>query len=183
MKTVPVRTYYLETRTPPSSPVAPARPDLGVRRVPAPQAPWYRSLYNKVGESWRWLDRARMSDEQLAPLIQHPEVEIYTLFAGKAEAGFAELDRRKDDEVELLYFGLVPEYTGQKLGRYFLDHVLILAWQHRPRRVWLHTCEWDHPAALPMYRKAGFVQYDEKWIDQVIPDDVPEPLPVRPTLA
>ena len=37
---------------------------------------------------------------------------------------------------------------------------------HRPDRVWLHTCDLDHPAALPNYLKAGFEIYDTKVIEQ-----------------
>jgi len=171
MKTVPVKTYYLEMCAPPACLTAAPRNDLAVVRRVEPQAGWYRSLYRAVGGPWRWYDRAQMPDEQLAPLIQHPAVEIYVLLSAQAEAGFAELDCRQQGEIELLYFGLVPACTGQRLGSYYLQRVLQLAWSHQPRRVWLHTCEWDHPAAVALYRKAGFVPYAEGWVDQVVPDD------------
>ena len=31
------------------------------------------------------------------------------------------------------------------------------AWAMGARRVWVHTCSLDHPAALPSYLRAGFV--------------------------
>jgi hypothetical protein len=47
-------------------------------------------------------------------------------------------------------------------GKYFLQWVIDLAWSYRPRRFWLHTCDLDHPAALPNYCKAGFEVYKEE---------------------
>ena len=35
-------------------------------------------------------------------------------------------------------------------------------WSERPKRFWLHTCNLDHPAALKLYQKVGFVLYDEE---------------------
>jgi hypothetical protein len=59
-------------------------------------------------------------------------------------------------------FGLIPEFIGQGLGRYFLQWTIDKAWRSQPRRFWLHTCTQDHPAALPNYLKAGFVAYKEE---------------------
>jgi GNAT superfamily N-acetyltransferase len=111
-----------------------------------------------------------MTDTELAHVIQHPSVEIYSLVVGGTEAGFAELDCRQLGEVELAYFGLLPTFTGQGLGAHFLQRIVALAWAHQPRRVWLHTCEWDHPAARPLYLRAGFVQYAERWVNQIVLD-------------
>jgi hypothetical protein len=36
-------------------------------------------------------------------------------------AGFTELDRRIEGEIELVQFGLTPEFIGQGLRRYFLQ--------------------------------------------------------------
>ena len=36
------------------------------------------------------------------------------------------------------------------------------AWLMEPERVWLHTRSLDHPSALPMYQRAGFVPYDQQ---------------------
>ena len=69
---------------------------------------------------------------------------------------FAELDRRKPGELELVQFGLMAEFIGQGLGKYFLQWTIDRAWGYQPTRLWLHTCTLDHPAALPNYLKAGF---------------------------
>jgi GNAT superfamily N-acetyltransferase len=93
--------------------------------------------------------------------VQHPLNEVHVLHVEGAPAGFAELDRRTDGAIELVQLGLMPEFVGQGLGKYFLQWTIDQAWRYRPRRLWLHTCTLDHPAALPNYRKAGFVVYHE----------------------
>jgi GNAT superfamily N-acetyltransferase len=86
--------------------------------------------------------------------------------ADGAPAGFAELGRRAEGEVELVPFGLLPGFIGQGLGRYFLQWAIDRAWGYRPRRFWLHTDTKDHPAALPNYLKAGFALYREEVKDR-----------------
>ena len=79
------------------------------------------------------------------------------------------LFRSKEDDIELVQFGLMAEFIGQGLGRYFLQWTIAKAWSYKPRRFWLHTCTLDHPAALPNYQKAGFMIYQEETIKREIP--------------
>jgi len=74
------------------------------------------------------------------------------------------LDRRQPGEIELVQFGLMGEFIGQGLGQWFLQWTIDKAWSYQPRRLWLHTCSLDHPAAVPLYTKAGFVQFKEEAI-------------------
>src|SRR5918995_1859877 len=70
--------------------------------------------------------------------------------------GYFELRAHQDDSVEIAYFGLLPDFIGRGWGKYLLTRAVQSAWQQGPRRVWLHTCTLDHPAALPNYLKRGF---------------------------
>jgi GNAT superfamily N-acetyltransferase len=169
MKTVPVKTYYLQMLSRPARGDPPPLAGVEIVRSQEPPVAFYRFLYDLVGRDWRWMDRKRMSDQQLRAVIHDPSVDIYVLYVDGAPAGLGELDRRTAGQIELVYFGLAPEFIGKGLGPWFLDRILNKAWSHDPARVWLHTCEWDHPAALPTYLKAGFVIFDEKAVDHVVP--------------
>lgn len=158
---MPIKTTYLEMFVPPGKTVAAPRDDLLVLRARHPTIAWYRFLYDAVGNRWNWVSRRQLPDAQLAQIIHDPLVEIHVLFADGVPAGFAELDRRVNDEIELKQFGLMAEFIGQGLGRYFLRRVIEMAFGYEPRRFWLHTCTADHPAALPNYLKAGFTIYKE----------------------
>lgn len=183
---------YLEMRAP-SSRIRTRPPLLGmplqIPRLSSPSVPFYRYLYETVGAPWRWYERRSLSDEALGALLGDAALDVIVLYAGGEPAGFAEFARHPGQEVEIAYFGLIPHFIGRGLGRYFLDTVVDMAWTPHPRagrvrRVWLHTCTLDHPAALSLYQKAGFqpVAQDRKRIpDPMRTGRVPPyagPLPV-----
>jgi len=145
-------------------------PELSVKveRLPNITLEQYRFLYNSVGEDYHWVDRNRMADDELRRILSDSGVEIYVLQVGGRTAGLAELDCRDPRDIELAYFGLFPGFIGKGLGKYFLYWTLNKAWSRGPRRVWVHTCDLDHPAALATYLKAGFSVYDRRIIQQVI---------------
>jgi GNAT superfamily N-acetyltransferase len=159
---VKVKVTYLQMFSQPSRVVPPPRDGLTVVHARRPSVAYYRFLYDAVGRPWQWLTRGKMSDEQLAAILQDPRDEVHVLLVEGVPAGFAELDRRTAGEIELVQFGLMTEFIGQGLGKYFLQWTIDRAWGHDPTRLWLHTCTLDHPAALPNYLKAGFAIYREE---------------------
>jgi len=171
MRIVKTKTTYLEMFAPPEKRLAPPRDDVEVVPLDVPTVDYYRFLYNTVGSNWAWYNRLIIPEEELRAIIEHELVDIYVLHVAGNEAGFAELDRRTPGEIELAYFGIFPDFVGKGLGTYLLNWAQHTAWSHQPRRLWLHTCDLDHPAAIPTYQKGGFVIYDEKICDQHIPDD------------
>ena len=77
-------------------------------------------------------------------------------------AGFFELDAAAPSETELAYFGLAPEFIGCGFGPYLLQAAIDRAWSRPIERFWVHTCTFDHPKALGVYQRAGFVVYDRR---------------------
>ena len=159
---------YLEMTAPPTRPTVPAPPGkLALLRAENPPVAFYRYLYDNVGEPWFWIDRRKLDDEALAAILADPLVELYVLYVGGVPAGYVELDRRPEPDINLAYFGLMPEFTGRGLGPWLLNWAVDAAWQHRPRRLTVDTCTLDHPKALAVYQRAGFVPYrqERKTID------------------
>ncbi len=161
MELVDVTVHYLEMMTPSRRTVSAPREGLTVVHVQSPTVPYYRSLYNAVGQDFHWLSRRKLSDEALAAIIGDARDELHVLHVDSTPAGFAELDRRQPHEIELVQFGLLPEFIGQGLGKWFLQWTIDKAWSYEPKRFWLHTCTLDHAAALPNYLKAGFVLFKQ----------------------
>ena len=119
---------YLEMHEPPSqSPTHPPnlKHPVMLTRIMDPTISFYRYLYNVVGEPWLWYERRIMDDEKLRHIIHDDKIEIYCLFVGGVPAGYAELNRHEGVDIELSYFGLVPEFIGKGLGRYFLEAMAI----------------------------------------------------------
>jgi GNAT superfamily N-acetyltransferase len=154
-----VTVTYLQMFARPHRVVPPPREGLAVTHARKPTLAYYRFLYDAVGRDWQWLSRKKLSDAELARIIHDPLDEVHVLSVEGVPAGFAELDRRSPGEIELVQFGLMPEFIGQGLGKYFLQWTIDRAWDYHANRLWLHTCTHDHPNALPNYQKAGFVIY------------------------
>jgi GNAT superfamily N-acetyltransferase len=161
---LPVTITYLEMKEPPtgSAPDLPAGTTM--RRAAQPTVSFYRYLYDTVGEPWLWGDRRRLAPEELLAVIRDPAVEIFVLYVAGVPAGYVELDRRQPPDVEIAYFGLLPEFIGRGLGRLLLAWAVDRAWSSRPARVWLHTCTLDHPRALSVYQRGGFSIYRRETI-------------------
>jgi len=131
-------------------------------RLREPTVRFYRYLYDTVGGPWLWFERRAMAAEDLARDIQDDRVEIYVLNVEGEPAGYAELDRRYPPDIELAYFGLMPDFIGKGLGRYLLTWAVDTAWSHGPQRVWVNTNNLDHPKALPLYQRCGFQPYKQE---------------------
>lgn len=163
---------YLEMTAKPTAATLPhpAR-KIALMRAEKPSVAFYRFLYDTIGEDWLWFERRIVFDADLADIIRHDDVEIYVLYVGGVPAGYGELDRRTAGEIELAYFGLMPDFTGQGLGAYFLRWLVDQAWTYEPDRLWLHTCDLDHPSAFHVYQKAGFAPYQRETISFPDPRD------------
>ena len=96
--------------------------------------------------------------------------------AARHAGRLAELERQ-GDAVELVSFGLLPAFMGRGLGPRLLDAALRRAWALGPRRVWVHTCSLDGPAALHTYQARGLEIYDERTHGQELPAEPLEPWP------
>lgn len=152
---------YLELTSPERfRPAFGAFPDVTVGRVADPTPALYRHCYRTVGEAWRWRDRWDWTDEEIARHLARPEIDLYLAQRGADLLGWYELRRVPDDgSVEIAYFGLFPRAIGRGLGKHLLSHAVRDAWAAGARRVWLHTCTLDHPAAVPNYVARGFAPY------------------------
>lgn len=156
MRAFSVRTY-LEMRQP--SDLQPARvPELPIRieRVTDCPPSFWRFLYTEVGRRYHWFDRLPWTDDQIRDYLGDPAVSLYVMWVTGAPAGYFELRVEPDRAVEIVYFGLIGEFTGRGLGGHMLTEAAKRAWATGATRVWLHTNTLDHPAALPNYLKRGF---------------------------
>jgi len=145
------------------------RPKPGSALVPLQLVPMtdpdpehYRALFRAIGGPWLWFSRLMLEDGDLRAKLTAPGIVLYTVQLRKQDVGMLELDFSVEGEVEISFFGLVPQLTGKGAGSWLMSQALALAWAKKPRRVWLHTCSLDHPRALPFYLKHGFRAYARK---------------------
>jgi GNAT superfamily N-acetyltransferase len=160
MSVEPLVTTYLEMRSPDQ--LRPKRADARFQVREKRNRDWRfnRDLYFRVGEQWDWIDKRPWTDEQWK---EYAAAELQT-FAGHyddALAGYYELRRDREGGIEIAYFGLLPEWIGRGLGGALLTIAIEGAWRMEPNpsRVWVHTCNRDHPQALANYQARGMIVY------------------------
>lgn len=157
MSPTTLRVSYLELTRPPPPP----SDHVGAELIAAEKLTVddYLTLYRQVGEPLRWDQRLKMPRAELVPLLSSIRSQIYVLRDATTQPiGLCEFERTLPD-IELKNFGLIPSAQGRGLGSFLLQTALHAEWQLRPRRIWLHTDNWDHPAAVKLYERAGFVTY------------------------
>lgn len=156
-----------------------------LRQVGAPDLDWSRDLYRRVGEDWLWFSRLRMTDAELAEMIQSPLFEIHALALDGRDEGLLELDFRNVGQCELVSFGVTAKLIGSGAGRWLMNRALELMWSRPVTRVWVHTCSFDHPAALAFYQRSGFRAFrreveisDDPRLDGTVPRSAARHVPI-----
>jgi GNAT superfamily N-acetyltransferase len=145
--------------------LVPARlsnPDFTVREAVERQWQINRSLYQLVGERWAWIDKQCWSDRQWESYVICDQLRTFVASQCGLTVGYYELRRDDAREVEIAYFGLAPDFIGRGFGGALLTDALRRAWAWDARRVWVHTCNLDHPAALQNYKARGMQVYDPR---------------------
>ncbi len=151
-----VTVTFLRMDTPPRWPAPGFLAGVTLERVARPSVAFYRRLYNAVGGPHLWWLRRAMPDEALAAILADKAVSLHVLHRQGEPAGFFELDGRARPDVNLSYFGLMPQAVGHGLGTPFLRAAVDEAFTTSGRGVTVNTCTADHRRALPTYLRIGF---------------------------
>lgn len=175
-------------RTEPSASRKALPRDLALIRVAKPSPSWYRALYRRIGENWLWFSRAVMPEDELATLISSPSTVILVLERNGEAIGLVELDATVAGVAEIVTFGVVPEETGTGAAKVMMEGALAQAFGDGARRIWLHTCTFDHPAAFHFYLRQGFRAFkfaievsDDPRLTGLLPEDAaPHVALIRP---
>ncbi len=150
---------------------------LDVRRAELPCPELNRFFYVAVGSEWWWHERLVWDRDRWATWVDRPELQTWIGYLSGTPVGYFELELQPGDQVELVYFGLLPSFIGRGLGPELLDAAVRRAWDLTTKRVWVHTCTLDHPRALANYLARGFRVYDSVEKMERLPDVKSTPWP------
>jgi predicted metal-dependent phosphoesterase TrpH/GNAT superfamily N-acetyltransferase len=153
---IATRTYLQITSRDQFKPALEKKASARVERIEQCSVDLFRHFYREVGRQYHWTDRLEWTGEQIRQYLDRPEISFWVLFVRDEPAGYFELRRDTAASVEIAYFGLLPAFIGQGLGKYLLSVAVDRAWTFGPQKVWLHTSTLDHPAALRNYLARGF---------------------------
>lgn len=155
-------TYLQMTAAAELKPRRTADPRFAVREATVRQWRVNRFLYSLVGEAWDWTDKLAWSEAQWQEYVGSDAVRTSLAFFDGSIAGYYELRRDGEASVEIVYFGLAPDFIGRGFGAALLTDALERAWAWDAKRVWVHTCTLDHPAAVANYQARGMQIYDRQ---------------------
>jgi GNAT superfamily N-acetyltransferase len=162
---------HLEMRSPADLRAKPApSPDASIVRVPVPLPELNRFLYSAVGGDYFWLQRLPWAYPDWMKYLDRSELQTWLVTVDGVPAGYFELERQQSDDVEIVYFGLLPAFTNRGLGGWALSEAVRRGWELGAKRVWLHTCDLDHAGALPNYLARGFRVFKVETKEEVLPE-------------
>ena len=160
MPKVKVTVTYLELTAPDQLRPAAAVPGFSARLVFPPVPGFNRRCYETIGREWHWRDRLPWSDDDWARWLARPGVRTWEfLHEGRPGVGYAELATDLNGSTEIVYFGLMPGWTGKGMGGAALTEMVRIAWTLPSTRVWLNTCTLDAPMAIVNYEARGFRRF------------------------
>ncbi|MGC4878300.1 GNAT family N-acetyltransferase [Micromonospora sp. DT43] len=139
-------------------------PELLLRRVDGGQ-PLVRATNVQVGSPYGWRSASRTNDEWQELVRCRPLRQYWFITLRDETVGIANVEPQPGGDVEITAFGLLPEHVGRGLGGHALTLTIRQAWDSAAvdspavRRVWLHTCSFDHPNALRNYQRRGLTVY------------------------
>lgn len=97
-----------------------ASSDVVLTEVKQAQYQFNRFLYQLIGEQWQWRDKLNWSAAQWEAMVTDPNHRTWVAYHEGAIIGYFELLREELD-IEILYFGLSPQFIGRGYGRRLLD--------------------------------------------------------------
>ena len=151
--------------------------EIEVKQAEIPSPELNRFFYTTIGGDWYWIDRVPWTYEQWMTYLTRPGHETWVAYVRGTPVGYFELDGESAGHIELAYFGILPQFTGQGIGGYLLTVAVNRAWEKNPARVWLHTSSFDHPQALKHYLARGFRVVKSETCPKELPDHLPGPWP------
>jgi GNAT superfamily N-acetyltransferase len=156
-------TYWLEMCSPGDlRPARVNRPGWRIERMPVALPEFNAFLHTVVGTDYRWGGRSSWGRDEWTAYVRREALATWVAYVGGTPAGYFELERGPQGDVEIKNIGLLPAFIGQGLGGHLLTVAAERAWAPIEEggmgavRVWLHTCTHDHPHALHNYTARGF---------------------------
>ena len=122
-------------------------------------------FYKQIGKNHRWTDRLSWNDNMWVNYVSDKSVNTFVLMYKKNLAGYFErIYNKQSNEFEIAYFGILHEYRNKKFGAYLLSKAIELSFKDGAKRVWVHTCTFDHKNAIKNYLSRGMKIFKEEKI-------------------
>ncbi|NNE79614.1 MAG: GNAT family N-acetyltransferase [Silicimonas sp.] len=162
----------METRPEFDWPHLPLGSTAALLKAEKPPVWWFMTLYDAVGRDYAWEDVHTWEHDKIEDWLRRDHRALFTLLDHGWPQGFFILGDDGDGVVNLEYFGMVPEALGKGLGGWLLKTAILTAWDlPGTRKLTVNTCTLDHPRALALYQKNGFMPVRREECTRVLARD------------
>jgi GNAT superfamily N-acetyltransferase len=156
-----ITTYYLEMKSLSDFKEKQTPKKLAIIEAEIKQFSLNKFLYQLVGGQWQWKDKLVLTDQQWKDYAENTNLRTWVAYYKGSIAGYFELEKQDEGNVQIAYFGLAPAFIGMGFGTELLNQAILSAWNwDGTQRVWVHTCSLDHESALNNYLARGFAVYN-----------------------
>jgi len=131
-------------------------PGLRIERMETKCPEFNKFLHTVVGYDYRWGGKGDWSKDDWYRYVNRDKMETWVAYVSGTPAGYFELEKHPEGDVQILTFGLLPNFIGKGLGGHLLTKAIERAWEMGASKVWVRTCTHDHPHALKNYLARGF---------------------------
>jgi GNAT superfamily N-acetyltransferase len=136
---------------------------FSLRQLSSQDAALHRKLYRAVGTPWLWAGLISKSEADIAAYLAREDILSFVAFDGDTPVALLDLDAAQKDAtetgVEVSYFGFIPSHTGKGAGAWLMAEAVRITAENGANRLWLHSCNFDHPGAVAFYARQGFRIY------------------------
>jgi len=152
---------------------APESDKLSVLEI-APDYDTFRALLNRVGGPWGWPERACYENrDEIEEMLAQADTRLFLFRRSTQTIGFSLVAApllgsalAMPGCIEIEKFGLYPEHTGKKYGRYFLPALFEKLFESHDS-VYLNTRNTNHAGVVPFYESLGMHVFHS----ETLPDD------------
>jgi len=137
-------------------------PQFRIDECTVDQWQFNKFLYQYIGEPWQWKDKLSYAPQQWIEYVQDPNVRTWVAYYCGSIAGYYELVKDEEKNVEIRYLGLTRDFIGKGLGAAMLTAAIQSGFDWDAKRVWVHTCTLDHENAKTNYLSRGMRIYKEE---------------------
>lgn len=149
--------YILEMTTPDEfQPKDAHHPVVRVEKMDPPFPEFNKFLHATVGYDYQWGGRTEWGQKEWYDYVNRDELETWVMYHNGNPAGYFELVKHANGDIQIDCFGLLPHFIGKGFGGFLLTKTIQRAWELAEGKVFLHTCSNDHPHALNNYQARGF---------------------------
>ena len=138
---------------------------LSYRAIPATYAD-FQSLLSRYGGAWGWDKRPKYFSTRSALVrrLEQDETRLYVFYKEDKEIGYCLVTapakfrgknlRENKHIIEIENIALAAEVTGQGYGRYFLQEMFSILFEHY-ETIYLSSRSTNHSGVIPFYLRMG----------------------------